>query len=148
MTAPLALVLSGEATVAQAARMHGCDPDRLEIFARVTVRAAVLARDGFRCQNCLRLAFDVKRRLRPGIDDRGDPKVVFGLSNVICLCAKCSDLADQRDEGMHLRGFQLKTGQDPATVPIVTPTPSGPVRAWLLPAGGRSYIPPEDGTAS
>lgn len=144
MSAPLALVLAAECTVAQAARICGCDPDALELAARTAWRTAVMTRDGWRCQNCLRRATDCQHRIRRGIGGTANPAIAFGLANGVALCRPCHDLADRmRDEGMHQRGFRLDTDQDPELVPIVTPTPSGLVRVWLGADGSRSYVAPE-----
>jgi len=141
MTAAVADVTAGRATVAEAAAAHDCDPGDLETMARVTVRAAVLERDGWRCASCLRRTVDVRPRLRSAAPlPCADPVIAFGMANHVAACSGCADLADRkRDESMHVRGFWLRRSQDPALVPIVVPNPSGPVRVWLLPDGGRSY---------
>lgn len=147
MSAPLAMVLAAEATVAQAARIHGVDPDALERLAWETVKAAVMERDGYRCQYSGVPATDVQHRVARGMGGTADPKIAFGMANLVAMSREAHELAEKRGERMNRYGYWLRRTQDPELEPVITFTPSGWVPVWLTSGGGRSYEPPAERAA-
>lgn len=145
MQAAVTLVLTGQATVAQAARELEVDPERLELKAAAEFRRTCLERDSYTCQECGELATEVQHRVARGMGGTADPLVAFGLANGVSLCAASHRLAEARDEGLHDRGFWLWQTENPAAVPVKVPGPFGSFQSlWLLPNGEVTGTPPSE----
>lgn len=142
--AALSEVLACRATVAEASRVYGCSRQALEEACRKAVQVAVMKRDGWTCQNCGHAACDVQHRIRRGMGGTSDPRIAFGMCNLVALCRPCHDKAERkRDAEMHANGFWLETDQDPAAEPVAALTPSGRVLRWPLADGTYSVTAPE-----
>ncbi len=153
--AAVALVLAGETTCAQAARMCGLGENgtaKVKVAAAREFRRLVMERDGWECgakaEGCEGAASDVQHRQKKRAGGTSDPLTAFSPVNGAAMCRPCHDRADRGyDEGLHSRGFWLESGEDPALVPLVVATEYGPERRWLLADGSYSLEAPE-GTAA
>ena len=142
MSAAVALVLAGEATVAQAARQCEVDADRLAKRAWTVVKGVVMERDNWTCAAGPERAVDVHHRQPKGMGGSADPVIAFGAVNLIGLCREHHDLCHAEDPEMGRRGFMLKPEQDPAETPVYVRSEWGCERFWLLPGGGLSRTGP------
>ena len=148
MQAAVSLVLAGECTVAQAARQHDVDPDRLDDQADAEFRRLVLERDSYTCQECGELATEVQHRVARGMGGTANPRIAFGRANGVSMCRRSHRLAEARDEGLYARGFWLWQTQDPETVPVKVPGPFGSFQSlWLLPNGEVTGTDPAEAAA-
>lgn len=147
MTAAVALVLAGAATVAQASWDFEVDPERLERQAARAFRRAVMERDDWTCRECGAMATEVQHRVARGMGGTADPRIAFGLANGVALCARSHRLAEKRDPGLYDRGFWRWQGEDPAEVPITAAAEWGQERLWLLPDGETSRSDPRRAAA-
>jgi hypothetical protein len=143
MSAAVALVLAGQATVAQAARECEVDAGRLYDRAWSEVKLIVRNRDLWSCAWCGELAGDVHHRVRRGSGGSSDPNVSHSPANLVCLCRRDHDRAHAKDEDMHDRGLWLTTDQDPAEVPVYVRSEWGYERYWLTADGGLSRTSPK-----
>jgi len=139
----MAEVFACQATVTEAAQVHGCDRKSLEAACRKAVRIAAMKRDRWTCQNCGRAACDVQHRDARGMGGTSDPAIAFGMANQVSLCRPCHARAEKRDAEMHANGFWLEPGEDPAAVPVAALTPSGRVERWPLANGKYSATAPK-----
>jgi hypothetical protein len=142
MRAAVTLVLAGQATVAQAARECSVDPGRLDARAWTEVKAVVMERDHWTCQASGNRAVDVHHRIRRGTGGTADPVTAFGTVNLVALSRAMHDRCHAEDEEMRDRGFQLRTTQDPATMPVLVADEYGNELRWLLAGGGVSLTDP------
>jgi hypothetical protein len=142
MTAAVALVLAGEVTVAGAARRCEVDPAKLDARAWAVVKADVLEFFSWTCLACGEMACDVHHRVRRGTGGTADPVIAFGRVNLAPLCRHDHDRCHAGNPEMLDRGFQLRTVQDPARVPVGIATEYGQQRTWLLASGGISLADP------
>jgi hypothetical protein len=138
MKAAVTLVLAGQATVAQAARECSVDPGRLDARAWTEVKAVVMERDNWTCQASGNRAVDVHHRVRRGIGGTDNPVIAFGTVNLVALSRAAHDRCHAEDQEMRDRGFQLRTTQDPAAVPVRVAAEYGEELRWLLAGGGVS----------
>lgn len=148
MAAAVALVMSGEVTVAQAARECGVDADRLGDRAAAEFRRRVMERDHYACLECGELATEVQHRVARGMGGTADPRIAFGLPNGVSLCARSHRLAEARDPGMYARGFWRWRGEDPARVPVHAFAEYGYELLWLLPNGETARTSPFEEAAA
>jgi hypothetical protein len=103
-------------TVAQAARVTGADPESVEAAAWAEAKRLVMERDSCTCLATGELAVDVHHRVPRGIGGTADPKVAFGLANLVAVTRSAHN-AIHRGEGP--AGFLLESWQDPETVPLL-----------------------------
>lgn len=156
LRAAVALVVAGEATCAQAARICGLDDDRvpaLKDAAAREFRRLVMECQGYECgaklDGCLGMATDVQHRQKKRSGGTSDPKIAYSPVNGAAMCRPCHIAADERyDEGLHARGFWLESHEDPALVPLAVATEYGLSLRWLLPDGSWTAEPPEAVTAA
>lgn len=147
MAAAVALVLAGQATVAQAARQYEVDPDGLDKAAWTRAKQIVRERDSWACAECGGLACDVHHRVRRGSGGTGNPAIEFSPANLICLCRPDHNRAHAKDEGMRERGLWLTTDQNPADEPVYVRSEWGRERFWLLSNGKLSRADPRRAAA-
>lgn len=112
-------------------------------------RATVLERDQFQCCACGKPVgmpgtwWSIQHRVARGQGGTNE------LPNLVTLCGSatspgCHRLAEDRDREMHERGYWLRSGEDPALVPIMLASESGSgVTVWLTRDGGYSVDAPE-----
>lgn len=140
----VARVLAAEITIVQGAREIGCNDNYLGRRAWNTAKKAVFMRDDGRCVCCGSAAVDVQHRIRRGSGGSRDPKIAYGMSNLIALCRHCHDIAEARDEYMRAMGMWLNTWQKPELEPVMLHSEHGPgVRVWLGAQGGYLLEAPE-----
>lgn len=147
MTAAAALVLAGGATVAEAARQHQVDPERLEDRAGQLFRQAVMERDQWTCQHCGAMATEVQHVIARGAGGTSDPVVAFGTANGVALCRDSHLLAESRDPEMYRLGFWRRQGEIPGMAPIYQLTEYGRLRLWLTADGGTTQADPRRAAA-
>jgi hypothetical protein len=139
------LVLAGQETVAQAARITGANPESVEAAAWAVAKQLVLERDSYTCLHSGQAAVDVHHRVRRGMGGTADPVIAFSLVNLVSLSRASHNLAHKADDPeMALKGYRLETWQDPAMEPLMLFSESGwrsPV--WLKPEGGYATVRPE-----
>lgn len=134
MKAAVALVLAGQATVAQSAREYDVDPDRLESRAWAEAKRIVFERDHWTCQACGVLAQDIQHRFPRGMGGTSDPVIAFGRQNLIAMCRADHALTEARDAWMRERRFSLRSARDLA-LPILIGSEDGYRPMWLLADG-------------
>jgi len=112
-----------------------------------SVRRVVLRRDGYLFVCCGKSIADqpytLLSRLRPSLGGGNGPENLITVHGP--YGEGCSSL--RRGAAASEKGYRLTLGQDPAKVPVVYATASGPARFWLRPDGSRSSEPPEEGSA-
>jgi 5-methylcytosine-specific restriction protein A len=148
MSAAVALVLAGEATAAQAARQFEVDPGRLEGRAWIEAKRIVRERDSRACLSCGRPAVDVHHRILRKAGGTANPVVAFSAQSLVSLCRECHDACHAEKPEMRDRGYMLRTGQDPAEVPVCVRSEWGYERFWLLPDGELSRADPREAEAA
>lgn len=144
MSAAVALVLAGAATVAQAARRCEVDPGRLKARAWTEAKRIVRERDSHACISCGRRAVDVHHRILRKAGGTANPVVAFSPQSLVSLCRECHDACHAEAPEMHDRGYMLKTGQNPAEVSVYVRSEWGYERFWLTPAGEYSRTDPRE----
>lgn len=115
------------------------------------VRRLVLARDNWACLCCdqpvLGRAYAIHLRKARHLGGDMSPE------NLITVLAECGErISTRRDpaddaRGDDARGYVLGSCDIPALVPVAYSTAAGQTRAWLLPDGGRAFVPPLTGRA-
>jgi hypothetical protein len=147
--AAVCLVLAGQSTVAQAARITGANPESVEDAAWATATQLVRDRDSETCLNCGHLGTDVHHRQRRGMGGTADPVIAFGMVNLALLCAPCHRLAHKADKPeMAVKGYRLETWQDPGAEAVTLFSEIGPGESvWLRPDGGYADVSPLAGAA-
>lgn len=134
-------------------RTDGGLPYRMELLVRE--RAGQGDADLAKCEACGRLlgryGGQVQPRLVRAGGDKADP-VLNGIANAVLLCGTsfelCLGACLAGDRDMEARGFWIRdgngSGDDPRSVPVVIPRPSGlGVLMWLTDSGAYSCAPPE-----
>lgn len=144
MSAAVALVLAGEATVAQAARQCEVDAERLEGRAWAEAKRIVRERDSHACMACGAFAEDVHHRKPRKAGGTSDPVVAYSPLNLACLCRRHHSACHGEHSEMHDRGFMLRGAEDPASVPVYVAAEFGAERFWLLPNGEYSRSDPRE----
>jgi len=143
----IARILAGSLSISNAARDIGCSAKYLGRRAWEAAKRATFKRDGNTCANCGKRAKDAQHRIARGMGGSRDPRIAYGLVNLVSLCRDCHELAESRDEQMHAKGFWLSSGENPAAVPVTYATPDGPEKRYLTEDGGYSDKPPAVGAA-
>lgn len=133
-------ILAADITISQGAREIGCHPNYLGRRAWNVAKKAVFSRDDNLCVCCGASAVDVQHRIRRGIGGTRDPRIAYGMSNLIALCRTCHDLAETRDARMHAMGMWLNTWEDPEAVPVLLRRQA---KRWLSADGRYLYEAPE-----
>lgn len=148
MRAAVAVVLAGQATVAEAAREHDVDPVRLDDAAWDAVKLVVLERDSYTCQVTGELAVDVHHIIRRGIGGTADPVIAYGTANLVSVSRAEHDRCHAKDPELYERGFWRWSTEKPGAVPIKVPGPFGSTQSlWLLPNGKVSVTSPAEAAA-
>lgn len=143
VAAAVALVLAGTDTVAAAARVTGADPQAVEKAAWETVKRLVMERDSHTCLATGGHAVDVHHRVPRGMGGTADPKIAFGMANLVALTRAAHDLAHKNDDPeMASKGFRLESWQDPAEEPVTLFSESGGTRVWLTAGQDYALAPP------
>ena len=132
----VARILAAEITIVQGAREIGCNDNYLGRRAWNAAKKAVVKRDNGLCVCCGAEAVDVQHRIRRGSGGSRDPRIAYGMSNLIALCRRCHDLAEARDERMHAMGMWLNTWQKPELEPVMLASPGGSGLTVYLAADG------------
>jgi len=128
-------------------------PYRMKLLVRE--RAGLGDAELARCEACGRLLGRYGGQVQPravrGGGDRQDP-VASGIANAVLLCGTsfelCLGACVACDREMETRGFWIRDGNgpgnDPRSVPVVIPGPSGRgVLVWLTDSGAYSCEPPK-----
>lgn len=121
----IAEVRAFELTVTQAARLAGVTRGYLFDLIWAATKADVFARDHHACIRCGRRAVDAHHRKARGSGGSHDPRVVFGLANVVSLCRACHDLAEENPQESLADGLRVPQWADPAAIPVLT------YRGWV-----------------
>lgn len=118
----IVLVRAGQATIAQAARDVGCNPNYLGRRVWRETRRDVIARDGGRCQRCGHPANDAHHRKPRGSGGSADVLTSFGMANIICLCRGCHEYVESNRAEAESLGYLIRRGQhdDPSRIPVHT----------------------------
>lgn len=148
--AAVGLVLCGQSTVAQAARITGANPESVEGAAWAAAKQLVRDRDSETCLNCGHAGTDVHHRVRRGMGGTADPVIAFGRANLALLCRPCHALAHKTgDPEMAAKGYRLETSQDPAVEPLMLVSEFGSgALVWLKPYGGYATTRPKRADAA
>jgi len=80
-----------------------------------------MARDGGRCQRCYGTAIDVHHRRPRGMGGTSDDYISYGLANLVSFCRKCHDWVHAHPAASYELGWLVKSGEDPAEVPVHKP---------------------------
>ncbi len=144
------LVLAGEMTVAQAARVTGADPESVEAKAWEAAKRLVMERDSYTCLATGGRAVDVHHRIPRGMGGTADPRIAFGLANLVSLTRAAHDLAHKTDDPeMAVKGFRLERWQDPALEPVTLfSEPGSGAQVWLTADGGYETAAPRSAGAA
>lgn len=131
-------VRRAQATIAQAARIVGCNPNYLGRRVWRETKKAVLLRDSALCLRCGALANDVHHRIARGSGGSANPEISFGMANLTSLCRSCHDHIERhRDESYRL-GWLIHRGDDTAEmIPLTYPDRY----VWLYDDGSQKVIP-------
>jgi hypothetical protein len=114
-------------------------------------RRLVLERDGWACVcgvSIIGRAYSLQHRRARSAGGTADPMISSPV-NLLVLCGSattpgsCHLACEERSEEMHERGYWLRSGEDPALVPVLL---HGQITAWLT-ADGR-YSTEAPGTAA
>ena len=132
----VARILAAEITIVQGAREIGCNDNYLGRRAWNAAKKAVFKRDGGLCVCCGGEACDVQHRIRRGSGGSRDPRIAYGMSNLIAMCRHCHDIAEARDERMHAMGMWLNTWQNPEFEPVALHSVGGSGISVYLAADG------------
>jgi hypothetical protein len=147
--AAVRLVLAGQLTVAQAARVTGANPESVEAAAWREAKRLVMERDSYTCLATGGRAADVHHRVPRGMGGTADPRIAFGLANLVSLTRAAHDLAHKADNPeMAVRGFRLERWQDPALEPLLLFGEHGGATAWLTAGGEYATSCPEKAGAA
>jgi len=127
-------------------------PYRMTLLVRE--RAGQGDADLARCEACGRLLGRYGGQVQPRVVREGGAKadpVASGIANAVLLCGTsfelCLGACVAEDRDMETRGFWIRNGNgpgnDPRSVPVVIPGPSGlGVLVWLNDSGAYSCQPP------
>lgn len=80
-----------------------------------TCKKLAVQRDDGRCLKCLGAATDVHHRKIRGM---GGSKTLNIPANLICLCRQCHDYIHSHPDESYTSGFLVRSGYDPADVPV------------------------------
>lgn len=104
-----------------------------------TAKRLCAARDGGKCVRCLGEAVDVHHRRVRGMGGSSDPDIT-GMANLVSLCRICHDHVHANPAESYETGFLVKTGYDPAGVPLKIGSGYLNLVIWLSPDGGMKRM--------
>lgn len=134
--AEIALVRNGVQSIAQAARVIGCNPNYLGRRIWRETRRDVLERDHNLCVRCGRSGdLDVHHRRPRGSGGTSLPLISFGQANLLSLCRPCHQDVTVNPAVARERGWSVLSTTDPAVTPV-----------WLA-GRGWSYLRPDGSVA-
>ncbi|MCC3333544.1 HNH endonuclease [Nocardia abscessus] len=114
----IAEIRRAETTVAQGARVLGCDPDSLGRRVWKETKRDVFARD-LGCALCGAVnRLDAQHRRARKSGGTSDPAISFGMDNLITLCRECHDHAEQNPDWARGLGLRLDNGEVPAETKV------------------------------
>lgn len=116
----IAEVRAARSTIAQAARVIGCNPNYLGRRVWKETKDAVLKRDEGKCVRCLRPAVDAHHRRPRGSGGSSRPEIAFGMTNLVSLCRSCHTFIESHRAEALQAGWLVSKWADPSTVPIKT----------------------------
>jgi hypothetical protein len=92
----IAKVRRAEQTVAEAARIVGCNPSYLGRRIWRETKADVIRRDEGRCIRCeaSETVLDVHHRIPRGNGGTSRPEIAYGMANLITLCRSCHEFVE------------------------------------------------------
>lgn len=114
----IAQVRAAQTTIAQAARVIGCQANYLGRRVWTETRKDVLARDGGRCVGCGMAATDVHHRIPRGSGGSSRPEIAFGMSNLISLCRNCHSWTESNRDQARENGLLVPRSAVPADIPV------------------------------
>lgn len=132
LTAAVAVVLDGVPARAAAAD-HGVPEADVKVQAWAWAKERVRDRDGDRCWRCGAYGqHDVHHRRGRQSGGTSDPRVAYGLANLLLLCRDCHQWAEAHLDDAAARGLRVRSHDNPADIPV-TAAAGEPV--WLTHRG-------------
>lgn len=107
------------------------------------LRAIVAGRAFGRCEICAEPGSEFSHRVARGMGGRGSAEAVAAsdaASNALWACRTCHRLIESGPALAYERGYKVRRGYDPATVPAWLVSPLGG-RAWVLLTDTGLYVP-------
>ena len=131
--AAAAVIIDGD-SIRRAAEDHGVGERVLTAEAWARAKDLVRLRDGDRCWGCGAYGqHDVHHRRGRGSGGTSNPRIGYGLANLILLDRGCHERAEANFESSHARGLRVRQSEDPAAVPLYRHDSTTPV--WLTHRG-------------
>ena len=131
--ASAAVIIDGD-SIRRAAEDHGVGERVLTAEAWARAKDLVRLRDGDRCWGCGAYGqHDVHHRRGRGSGGTSDPRIGYGLANLILLCRSCHQWAEANFRDARARGLRVRQSEDPASVPLYRHDSDTPV--WLTHRG-------------
>jgi 5-methylcytosine-specific restriction endonuclease McrA len=127
----IVLIRAAESTIAQSARVIGCNPNYLGRRVWNETKVDVRQRDGSCCRCGSVQNLDVHHRLPRRMGGASKPETSFGMANLVCLCRPCHAQVESFREDAEAAGWLVPQG--------VTP------KEWPVLRFGKSWEQPGDG---
>lgn len=117
--ASCAVVLDG-VPVRRAAEDWGMPVDTLKRQAWTLAKSLVRQRDAYRCWRCGQYGeHDVHHRRGRKSGGTSDPRIAYGLANLLLLCRECHNWAEATFGEAVAVGLRVTAEADPAEVPVL-----------------------------
>lgn len=111
-------IRSGRMTIAQGAREIGCHPNYLGRRTWQETKDAVFSRDRG-CVVCgAESDLDAHHRIARGMGGASNPKVAFGLANLVALCRSHHNEVEANPSWARARGLRVDRGTEPSGIHV------------------------------